>query len=91
MHAQHHPFDVPSGGAELPAPSPVPRISRLLARALKMEQMIQDGTVKTYGELAYLGQVSAARITQVMSLLHLAPDIQEVLNSEKARCRRGKD
>jgi len=43
----------------------------------EMEQMIQEGTVKDYTELAHLGQVSAARITQVMNLLHLAPDIQE--------------
>jgi hypothetical protein len=55
----------------------VPRMSRLLALALKMEQMIQEGTVKNYSELAHLGQVSAARITQVMNLLHLAPDLQE--------------
>jgi hypothetical protein len=39
--------------------------------------MIQEGTVKNYSELAHLGQVSAARISQVMNLLHLAPDIQE--------------
>ena len=55
----------------------MPRLSRLLALALKMEQMIQEGTVKNYSELAHLGQVSAARISQVMNLLHLAPDIQE--------------
>src|SRR6266700_6775254 len=55
----------------------VPRISRLLALALKMEQMIQEGTVKNYSELAHLGQVSRARITQFMNLLQLAPDIQE--------------
>jgi hypothetical protein len=58
-------------------PGSVPRMSRLLALALKMEQMIQEGRVKNYTELAHLGQVSAARITQVMNLLHLAPDIQE--------------
>src|SRR5229473_2308381 len=62
---------------EVPGPPSVPRTSRLLALALKMEQMIQEGTVKNYGELAHLGQVSAARITQVMNLLHLAPDLQE--------------
>jgi Recombinase len=67
--------------AELAAPFPVPRISRLLALALKMEQMIQEGTVKNYSELAHLGQVSAARITQVMNLLYLAPDIQEQILS----------
>jgi hypothetical protein len=33
--------------------------------------------VKDYAELARLGQVSRARITQIMNLLNLAPDIQE--------------
>jgi hypothetical protein len=63
--------------AAVAGPPSAPRMSRLLALALKMEQMIQDGTVKNYSELARLGQVSAARITQVMNLLRLAPDIQE--------------
>jgi hypothetical protein len=55
----------------------------LLALALKMEQMIQEGTVKKYSDLAELGQVSAARITQVMNLLYLSPDIQEqILSSD---------
>jgi DNA invertase Pin-like site-specific DNA recombinase len=67
----------PERGAGVPASPAVPRISRLLALALKMEQMIQDGTVAKYSDLAHLGQVSAARITQIMNLLHLAPDIQE--------------
>jgi hypothetical protein len=60
-------------------PPGVARISRLLALALKMEQTIQEGSVKNYSELARLGPVSPARITQVMNLLHLAPDIQEDL------------
>jgi DNA invertase Pin-like site-specific DNA recombinase len=62
----------------------VPRISRLLALALRMEQMIQEGRVKKYSELAQLGQVSTARITQIMNLLHLAPDIQEQILSPDA-------
>ena len=62
---------------EVSGPPSVPRTSRLLALALKMEQMIHEGTVKNYIELAQLGQVSTARITQLMNLLHLAPDIQE--------------
>jgi DNA invertase Pin-like site-specific DNA recombinase len=65
------------GSADVARQSAMPRLSRLLALALKMEQMIREGTVKNYSELAHLGQVSAARITQVMNLLHLAPDIQE--------------
>ena len=63
--------------AQITGQPAMPRVSRLLALALKMEQMIQEGTAKNYSELAHLGQVSAARISQVMNLLHLAPDIQE--------------
>jgi hypothetical protein len=62
---------------KLSSPLPAPRMARLLALALRMEQMIQEGTVKNYSQLAQLGQVSRARITQVMNLLQLAPDIQE--------------
>jgi hypothetical protein len=39
--------------------------------------LIQQGVVKDYADLARLGQVSRARITQIMNLLNLAPDIQE--------------
>jgi hypothetical protein len=61
---------------------------RLLALALKMEQMIRDGTVAKYSDLAHVGQVSAARISQIMNLLHLAPDIQEqLLSSDAAKIR----
>ena len=62
----------------------MPRNSRLLALVLKMEQMIEDGTVAKYSDLAHLGQVSTARITQIMNLLHLAPDIQEQILSPDA-------
>ena len=73
----------PEAGTEVPVSRSAPRISHLLALALKMEQMIQEGTVKKYSDLAELGQVSAARITQVMNLLYLSPDIQEqILSSD---------
>jgi len=58
-------------------PVRTPRIARLLALALKFEGLIQQGVVKDYAELARLGQVSRARVTQIMNLLNLAPDIQE--------------
>lgn len=68
------------GKAPDPEPLPVgniPRISKLLALAIKMDGMIRDGIVKDYTELATLGRVTCARITQIMNLLYLAPDIQE--------------
>jgi DNA invertase Pin-like site-specific DNA recombinase len=56
---------------------PAPRITRLLALALKFERLIHQGVVKDYAELARLGQVSRARVTQIMNLLNLSVDIQE--------------
>jgi hypothetical protein len=55
----------------------VPRITRLLALALKFEEMIRSGVVGNYTVMAELGQVSRSRVTQVTNLLNLAPDIQE--------------
>jgi len=55
----------------------VPRIARLLALALKFEEMIRSGVVGNYTVMAQLGQVSRSRVTQLTNLLNLAPDIQE--------------
>jgi hypothetical protein len=59
------------------APGRVPRISRLLALAIRFDGLIRQGAVRDYAELARLGGVSRARISQIMDLLNLAPDIQE--------------
>ena len=56
-----------------------PRISKLMALAIRFEGLIADGTVSDYSELAELSQVSRARITQIMNLNLLAPDLQEKL------------
>jgi site-specific DNA recombinase len=55
----------------------VPRVTRLLALALKFEEMIRNGVVDNFTVLAELGQVSRARVSQMMNLVSLAPDIQE--------------
>jgi hypothetical protein len=62
-----------------PPPGRVPRISRLMALALRFDALVKSGRIADYAALARLGQVSRARITQVMNLLLLAPDIQEAL------------
>jgi hypothetical protein len=48
-----------------------------MALAIRFGEMIRSGEVSTYAELAGLGRVIHARMTQIMSLLCLAPDIQE--------------
>jgi hypothetical protein len=50
-----------------------------MALAIRFDQLIQDGTVTDQAELARLGHVSRARLTQIMNLLNLAPDLQEVV------------
>jgi hypothetical protein len=55
----------------------VPRISRLMALALRLEELIRSGQAICYSELARLGHVTRARLSQIVSLLGLAPDIQE--------------
>ena len=55
----------------------LPRITRLMALAIKFEGLIRDGVAKDYADLARLGHVTRARLTQVMNLLLLAPAIQE--------------
>ncbi len=63
--------------AKMPDLGSVPRISRLMALAIHMEDLVRRGEVADYAELARLAHVTRARMTQIMSLLHLAPDIQE--------------
>jgi len=57
----------------------VPRVARLMALALRLDELVRTGQVRNYTELASLGHVTRARICQIMNLLHLAPDIQEAL------------
>jgi hypothetical protein len=64
--------------SSLPSPKGrVPKLSRLMALAIRFEGMLARGEVRDYAELARLGHVSRARVTQIMNLLNLAPDIQE--------------
>lgn len=76
------------GGAEVkevaqgPPPGPkIPRITRLMALAIKFQDMIDRGEVRDYADLARLGLVTRARLTQIMNLTLLAPEIQELLLS----------
>ena len=68
------------GDATIPAPvGRIPRVSRLMALAIRFDQLIRDGAVADQADLARLGHVTRARLTQIMNLLSLAPDIQEAI------------
>lgn len=68
----------------------IPRIARLMALAIHFEDLVNEGVVNDYAEIARLGHVTRARVTQIMNLRLLAPDIQEaILNLP--RTFRGRD
>ncbi len=69
--------DGPGIGPRDIEPGNVPRITRLMALAIKFDGIVRRGEVRDYADLARLGYVTRARITQIMNLLNLAPDIQE--------------
>jgi hypothetical protein len=63
----------------VPEPPRIPRITRLMALAIKFQDMVDRGEVRDYADLARLGFVTRARLTQIMNLLKLSPAIQESL------------
>jgi hypothetical protein len=68
----------------------IPRIARLMALAIRCEKLIRGGVVADESELARFGHITTARMTQIMSLLNLAPDIQEQILF-LPRTERGRD
>jgi hypothetical protein len=57
----------------------LPRVARLMALAIRFEDLLRAGTLKDFADLSRLGRVTRARISQIMNLLNLAPDLQERL------------
>lgn len=57
----------------------VPRVARLMALAIRCEQLVRCGEVEGFADLARLGHITRARMSQITNLLNLAPDIQEAI------------
>jgi hypothetical protein len=55
----------------------ISRLTRLMALAIRFQDMVDRREVRDYAEIARLGYVTRARLSQIMNLLLLAPDIQE--------------
>jgi len=63
--------------AEKPERAPtVPRSARLMALAIVLDEMVRAGEFESYAEIARLAGLTRARVSQVMDLLALAPEIQ---------------
>lgn len=63
-----------------PKPKPrIPNIAKLMALAIRFDELLRDGTASDQAELAAMCHVSQPRISQILALNLLAPDIQEEL------------
>ena len=65
-----------------PPPSPA---ARMLALAHHVERLVDDRTIESYADAARALGLTRARLTQVMKLLLLAPEIQERLVTGELR------
>ena len=51
----------------------------MMALAIWFDELIRKDEVKNFAELAALGQVSRTRVSQIMNLPLLAPEIKEAI------------
>ena len=62
----------------------LPRLTRLLALAHRWNRLIEEGVVNDRAQIARMMGLSRARVTQIVDLLYLAPEIQEsILSGER--------
>jgi len=55
----------------------LPRVTQVSALAIHFQDMIQRGEARDYSDLARLGCITRERMSQIMELIWLAPDIQQ--------------
>lgn len=59
-----------------PAPPQIPHIAKLMALAIRLDDLLETGQLKDQAETA---GITRARVTQILNLVGLAPDIQQAL------------
>ena len=78
LHATGRPRGGP-GPSDAPPPGNgrLPRVTQVMALAIQFQDMIRRGEAKDYADLARLGCLTRERMSQIMELVWLAPDIQQ--------------
>ena len=61
------------------APAKLPHITKLMALAIRLEHLLATGQVKDQAEIARTAGITRARVTQIINLTNLAPDIQQAI------------
>ncbi|WP_442511725.1 hypothetical protein SH528x_003437 [Novipirellula sp. SH528] len=71
-----HRVTSPTAAKRPPTPR-LPHVSKLMALAIRLDHLLATGQVKDQAEIARTAGITRARVTQILNLLQLAPDIQE--------------
>jgi hypothetical protein len=64
------------------------RVAELLRKAIEWQRQLDAGEVRNQAEIARRDSVTRARVTQLMGLLRLAPEIREHILSMRETVRR---
>ena len=62
--------------AARPSAGRLPQITRVLALAVHLDNLIREGHAKDYADIGRLSCLCRERVSQIMRLNYLAPDIQ---------------
>jgi hypothetical protein len=65
-----------AGERNVPYTGRLPRVTQVLALAIHLENLIRQGDAKDYADVARLSCLCRERISQIVRLNYLAPDIQ---------------
>jgi hypothetical protein len=60
-------------------PAKLPHITKLMALAIRLEHLLATGQVRDQAEIARVAGITRARVTQIINLNNLAPDIQQAI------------
>jgi hypothetical protein len=72
----------PLRGKPKPPQAPkTPRVVELLRKAIEWQALLESGEVRNQAAIARREGITRARVTQVMGMLRLAPDIQQQILS----------
>jgi hypothetical protein len=66
----------PRGRPKRPTEPKIPRVVELLRRGLEWQALLESGEVRNQAAIARREGITRARVTQIMAMLRLAPEIQ---------------
>ena len=69
------------GDPKLPRESKTPRVLELLRKAIEWQALLESGEMVSQADIARREGITRGRVTQVMGMLRLAPEIQKKILS----------